>query len=284
MIKYTVLGRALLLLCGTMGCSAEISNLAVTHGATFQPGLPARGSIATAFCKGLTNLSGTVTASGFPLPRQLAGVRVLVGGTEAPLLLVAQLDGYQQINFQVPLQTGGNIGAIDAAVTVEQGNQQAAVRAAFIDSPGEFFRLTDTRLYPKDSGVFQHVDDFSAVRLARPAKAGELLTGYLTGLGPTIPAVGSGLASPMLPPAKLVENPPYISHRLAVGGQDARILYVGLTPGLAGVYQVNFIVPQLAAGVHEVQLIRESCAPIFSTCPNPDSPRVKSTPATLIVQ
>ncbi|MFN7919117.1 MAG: hypothetical protein U0Q16_03415 [Bryobacteraceae bacterium] len=275
------IGHAVLLSTLTLSASAQIRDVAVLHGATFQPGLPARGSIASVFCKGLS-VDGVVPAGKFPLPTELAGVRVKVGGTAAPLMLVANGDGYQQINFQVPF-SAGNIGAVDAEVTVEQGKDSSSVRAKFLESPGEFFRLNDTKLYPKDSGVFQHVDDYSVVRLARGAKSGEPLIAYMTGLGSTTPLVAAGTAAPLMPPAALVENSPYITNTLMVGGKPAKILYIGLTPGLAGVYQINFVVPDLGPATYPVRLIRQSCAPIFSSCPNADSPKVESQPAMLVV-
>lgn len=282
MMGYRI-GRAVLLSSLTLSAFAQIRDVAVLHGATFQPGLPARGSIASVFCKGLS-LDGAVPASGFPLPTELRGVKVRVNGAPAPLLLVAQGDGFQQINFQVPVQAAGNIGALDAEVTVEQAGNSASVRARFLESPGEFFRLNDEKLYPKNAGVFQHVDDYSVVRLARGAKAGQPLIAYLTGLGPTSPIVASGTAAPLLPPAKLDENAPYVSNILMVGGKPARILYIGLTPGLAGVYQVNFIVPDLAPATYPVRLMRETCSPIFAKCPGSGTSKIESQPAMLVIQ
>src|SRR5579862_9749978 len=84
----------------------QIGNILVTNGASFQPGLPPNGSIATAFCTGL-NVSGVVLAPGIPLPTILAGVTVTVRGVPAPLFAVADLgNGCQQINFQVPQEFG----------------------------------------------------------------------------------------------------------------------------------------------------------------------------------
>ena len=56
------------------------------------------------------NLSGTVEATGVPLPLELAGVSISVNGVTAPILSVSNVGipgaiGSQQINFQVPFET-----------------------------------------------------------------------------------------------------------------------------------------------------------------------------------
>ena len=58
--------------------------------ASYAPGLPLQGGLASVFLSGL-NLSGTMIASGSPLPNELAGVSILVGGAPAPILAVAPL-------------------------------------------------------------------------------------------------------------------------------------------------------------------------------------------------
>src|SRR5205823_4027269 len=57
------------------------------------------GSILTLFGSGLTD--STMSAPGFPLPRDLAGVKVLVAGVEAPLIAVVadSGQGFDQIVF-----------------------------------------------------------------------------------------------------------------------------------------------------------------------------------------
>jgi uncharacterized protein (TIGR03437 family) len=61
---------------------------------------------------------------------------------------------------------------------------------------------------------------------------------YLTGMGPTNPAVATGAQSPSAPPAVVITQPV-----LTVDGQIATVLFAGLTPGGIGLYQVNFTVP-----------------------------------------
>jgi hypothetical protein len=109
--------QLILAICGSHVAAAQIQVLAVTDAATFTPGLPFAGSLATVFCTGLTSINGTQTSTSFPLPYQIAGVSVTVSGTSAPLLAVDNLGGYQQINFQVPPLPG--LSGIFGSQTIE---------------------------------------------------------------------------------------------------------------------------------------------------------------------
>jgi len=41
-------------------------------------------------------------------------------------------------------------------------------------------------------------------------------------------------------------------HSITVGGAQATVDYIGLTPGSIGLYQANFVVPQIAKGTYPV--------------------------------
>ena len=72
-----------------------------------------------------------------------------------------------------------------------------------------------------------------------PAKPGDILTLYATGFGATNPAVAPG----ELPAAAATITAPFT---LTIGGvtvpADA-VPYAGVVPGIAGLYQLNVIVP-----------------------------------------
>jgi uncharacterized protein (TIGR03437 family) len=74
---------------------------ALVNAASYLPGVTS-GTIATLFGSGFSDISGVQAASGFPLPTQLSGTSVMVNGVLAPLFAVAEHDGQDQINFQVP--------------------------------------------------------------------------------------------------------------------------------------------------------------------------------------
>jgi hypothetical protein len=95
-----------------------------------------------------------------------------------------------------------------------------------------------------------HASDGSSVSASKPAKAGELLTLYATGLGPTVPALAPGgvfTANPL----ETANSPVAIT----VGGQPADVLYAGGYPGSTDGFQINFRVPSgVAPGPAPVQL------------------------------
>ena len=73
---------------------------------------------------------------------------------------------------------------------------------------------------------------------------GDVAVAYLTGAGPVNPAGPwiSGHASPN------GLSPVTEAATITVGGIAATVNYLGLTPTLVGLYQANFVVPQVAAG------------------------------------
>ena len=182
---------------------AQISNIVVTNAASFQAGLPAPGSIGTIFCTGLS-VTGVVSAPGAPLPLSLSGVTVTVGGAAAPLFAVADLGGYQQVNFQMPLQFKVDTapGGTTAVATVIVG--QGATTGTSVASPsmGSFFRVGRTQY-----GIFQHGSDYSLVTTVNPARVGETIVGYATGLEPPNPPVPAGEATPLSPLYFVPQNP-----------------------------------------------------------------------------
>jgi uncharacterized protein (TIGR03437 family) len=161
---------------------------------------------------------------------------VLANGVLAPLTYV----GPTQINGQLPYSAPAGT----VAIRVKRRNVvgitiQVPVRVA---APCIFVQGASKRAAA--------VNQEGTLNLAEsPAKAGSIVTIYFTGQGAVSPPVVSGQAaqgevlSRVTSPASA-----------AVGGRPAQILYLGLTPGLAGVAQANIRIPELAAGDHAVQL------------------------------
>ena len=133
---------------GSLALAQAPQGLVVTSAASFQVGLPPKGSLGTIFCTGLT-VHGITTAGTLPLPRTLAGVSVTAGGAPAPLLAVAEQTGYQMINFQVP-QEAKIAGDNTAVVTVAQNGHEGSTQVTLSSSPGDFFhrrRRTERHIF-----------------------------------------------------------------------------------------------------------------------------------------
>jgi hypothetical protein len=116
-----------------------------------------------------------------------------------------------------------------------------------------------------------HSNDFSLVTTTKPAKPGETLSLFATGLGPTqtvCPSVGgtggtvgtscSAGVNPLQPgdpfpasPLATVNAPVAVT----VNGQQAVVQYAGGYPGTTDSYQVNFVVPAgTATGLARLQI------------------------------
>lgn len=93
----------------------------------------------------------------------------------------------------------------------------------------------------------------------QPAIAGDLIQIYATGLGPATPGGDPGarpIASGEIPAA---DGRP-LFHTLArpivvIGDRPAEVLFSGLTPGVAGLYQVNVRVPEGVTPGDRVRLL-----------------------------
>ncbi len=95
-----------------------------------------------------------------------------------------------------------------------------------------------------------HASDFTLVTTAKPAKSGEILTLFASGLGPTRPGVDPGQPF-TADPVQVVNSPLDV----IVNGKPAEVLYAGGYPGVVDGYQVNFRVPEgTTAGMAAVQL------------------------------
>jgi hypothetical protein len=98
--------------------------------------------------------------------------------------------------------------------------------------------------------VIVHSSDYSLVTAAKPAHAGEVLTLFATGLGPTRPGVDPGQMFTASPPQ--VANSPI---DVMVNGKAGDLLYAGGYPNTLDSFQVNFRIPaDTAPGMTAIQL------------------------------
>jgi uncharacterized protein (TIGR03437 family) len=160
-----------------------------------------------------TGFSDSLFTADFPLPRTLGDVSVTVNGIPAPLYSVAP----SQIVFQVPWATSGN-------ATVEV---HAASTSPF--EPRLGFQAVTSPVLPALLLAI-HEDWQAVVSPAQPARPGEVLHLYGTGLGPVDQPQPDGVPAPANPPARTLAP---------VTCTGVPVLFAGLAPGLAGYYQME---------------------------------------------
>ncbi len=87
-----------------------------------------------------------------------------------------------------------------------------------------------------------HQDRRGKPTFGDPARPGEILLFFMTGLGPVSPLVTTGQPAPTSP-LSYAELPLFCQWNLPERGPFAEVQFAGLAPGQAGVYQANVRVP-----------------------------------------
>lgn len=193
------------------GSSTGTTITAVANAASFKTQV-SPGMLLSVFGTNLANSATTNT--GNPLPYSLAGVSATVNGLPAPVVFASP----DMLNIQVPYAAGAG----PAVIGVNNNGQVA----------GFEFQIS-----PASPGIF--ADANGNVVPIPVVTAGTPLALYVTGTGDVNPAIstayapttGSKLPVPLLPLSA------------TVGGMPAFLEFVGITPGLIGVTQVNILVP-----------------------------------------
>jgi uncharacterized protein (TIGR03437 family) len=216
---------------------------AIVNSATNRPGPIAPNTLVSVYgtnlCMAERAVSGEDLRGGI-LPNVLPGTgcRVLVGNLPASIYYASP----KQINFLIP----SNL----LATTVD-------FQVVMNSLAGPPLRIPLAEIAP---GVFQFDAEYavgtrtdgSAVTPSEPALPGETIVLYGTGLGRTTPAaIYSQIATTA---ARVTRSPDF---RMVLQGVDIereRILYVGLTPGFAGLYQMNVKLPESAPANPEIRI------------------------------
>ena len=175
----------------------------------------------------------TLAAQSLPLQTNLGGVQVMVDGVLAPLGYVSPT----QINLVIPYSTPAQSFATFQVINNGATSNQVTVYTNG-SAPG-VFTTTANGIGP---AAITHADN-SLVTQSNPAKAGETLVLYVTGLGAVTPAVPDGAAAPSNPLSTTNEQ---IGVEIEDGNGNfytGTVTFSGLTPGFAGLYQINFVVP-----------------------------------------
>ena len=170
---------------------------------------------------------------GGKVPTNLGGVCVTVDGVAARILAVTE----RQINFIVPELT--RTGMLPAQVLTDCGRvtelrsdpQDVEISAT---SPEFFYSSTNAA-----GRSFIATADAQTGQPLGAVRPGQIVSLYGTGFGPTNPATGTG----ELPTGIARTTEPALVTFDGRPLETPNILYAGIAPGLAGVYQLNLQIP-----------------------------------------
>jgi uncharacterized protein (TIGR03437 family) len=229
---------ALLVASAAWGQAPAYSAAGIVNAPDYTPGPFAPNSIISIFGSGLAWSAQGVTSGNIinnTLPTALNGTQVLVGGGEgggypAPVLYVS--DG--QVNFLMPSNQ------IDGDVTVRVVREAATgpeITVTLVDAAPALFQTAAGYV------IAAHADN-SLVAPGSPAQAGEIIVVYACGLGKT--QSYPGYNNPLVIPQSAAMIQGLSNLTVYLGGtaiDPAGIQYAGLSPGTAGLYQINLVLP-----------------------------------------
>ncbi len=229
--------------------SPVYSSASIVNAATQTPMALAPNTIATIYG---TDLAFSIRAAaisdvaGAAMPTELDGVQVWFNAQPCPLFYISP----SQINFLIPYQVGAGAASIIVA-----NNGHAGFPAAIQihnTSPGLFLWANNQPIAVHLSGEL--ISDLS------PALPGEIIVMFAAGLGHTMPDVPGGQLAVAGFPIRLAQQFQVLFDGVAC--PPASILYAGLAPGFAGLYQINLRVPSDAPPNPEIQLtVGEDASP-----------------------
>jgi uncharacterized protein (TIGR03437 family) len=221
------------------------------------------GSLVSTFVS--TGVSQNLSANSLPLPKTLGGLTLNIGGalnlsatsgwtysstgsTQAALLAVSP----NQVNFQIPPGIAPG-SAVPAQLTKPDGTTLLTTLNITATAPGIFTLLQNGQ----GQGAVLNPDysvsgNPQSVVGAKPATRGSFIQIFATGGGDTTPSLLPGYAAdPTGNPLALTNVQPTVS----IGGIQAQVLFSGIAPGYAGLWQINAVVPQTVTPGSAVPLV-----------------------------
>ncbi len=219
-----------------------LTSAAAVNAASFRGETLAAGAMISVFGERLA--ASTEQATTLPLPKTLGSARVTVQDIEAPVFFASP----GQINAQLPLEvTEGTawMRVVHGPMTLSQ-----QVRIA-VAAPG-IFTANQRGTGP---GIIAHAADFRLVTESTPAREGDFVAIFCTGLGRFRQPVASGSAPPIPPPETAVLP------EVRIANQPSTVTYAGAAPGFPGLYQVNVRVPaNVPPGDQPLQIVAGGAA------------------------
>ncbi|MBI3935075.1 MAG: SBBP repeat-containing protein [Acidobacteria bacterium] len=193
------------------------------------PAPVAPGSIAAVFGSNLNNGSTVLFSSFGPdgkLVTSLGGASATINNIAAPMFYSTP----GQLGVQIPFELAGQTSA---QIVVTVGGQTSVSRTIFLDvlAPGIFTANNQGT----GAAAVLHEDGVTPVTAQSPARPGEVVVLFATGLGALTPALATGAPS--------TGNTTVATPTVTVDGVTATVEFSGAAPGFAGLNQVNVKIP-----------------------------------------
>jgi uncharacterized protein (TIGR03437 family) len=202
------------------------------------------GEYVTLYGSGLA--TSAASAPSLPLTKNLNGVQVIINGIAAPINFVSPT----QISVVVPFETTQSVAQIQVLNNGSPSN--TVTQFVGSSSPGVF---TFDPTGGVGNAVVQDVTSaYSLVSPSNPAQIGDTVAIYLAGLGSLTTIVADGSAGPTT--SATVNLPTVFIDDSAGNSTEATVLYSGLAPGFAGLYQIDITIPSgVASGPTALEIL-----------------------------
>jgi uncharacterized protein (TIGR03437 family) len=220
----------------TAGAPPQLPQGSLVNNASYAPGsnAVAPGTIVAIFGSNLTNGTSCLPPSCNPtfgsngrLNTTMTGAQVTINGTPVPIFYSSP----NQLGVQIPTELTGASASVQVTVNGQASAPQTIAIAPL--TPGIFTFTSDG----KGAGAFTHVDGSPVtVTQQNPARRGELVILYATGLGQVTPSVPTG-ALPTGASATVAAT------TLTIDGITVIPEFAGLAGCCVGLNQVNVRLP-----------------------------------------
>ncbi len=174
-----------------------------------------------------------------PYGTELAGWRVVLDEKPVPVISLTAdpVGGTLTILAQIPWSTPP--GRVRVAVAPPVPAMIAAAEADLVVREPAFLVYGDFFLVRA-----VHEDGRTAIGPDSPARVGEVVHVFMSGLGAVAGTIGDGEVAPGNPPLA-VTTTPQCSYTVRTTGGPLPVLFAGLSPGRVGLYEVSFRVPEI---------------------------------------